>query len=314
MRTQSLPLGVDLGTARIRIVHSIRQGTNARVRAVAVRDISPDVVTADDIVEPEYLAALIEDAVRELKTSERRCVAALGLPSASLRPVALPAMTTLERNRTARFEAARYVDYPIAEAIVRIRRLGEDSRFWALGIARAKTLRARVACLRKAGLRIRAIDDEGCALRRCLPDYDAVLDVGEFRSTIYPVASLETFQSQTGGAAITAAIERDLGLNRSAAEKRKRILGTAGAGERAKTELVLSLVSLVQKARTIAGCRQIALVGNAARLPGLLRDLMAATGASCELAVSHALDGENYAADVRNLSAPDWTLAAALSR
>jgi Tfp pilus assembly PilM family ATPase len=276
--------------------------------------VSPGVITADDIVEPEYVAALVEDAVRELKTNERRCVAAVGLPAARLRTVALPAMTALERNRTARFEAARYVGYPVAEAIVRIRRLSEDSRLWALGIVRAETLRARVACLKKAGLRVRSMEDEGCALRRCLSDYDAVLDIGQFRSTIYPVKSLEAFQVQTAGAEITAAIERDLNIDRSAAEKRKRILGTAGAGERAKADLVISLASIVQEARNVTDCQSVALVGNGARLPGLQRDLVAATGSRCELAVSHALDGESYATDVLWLGAADWTLAAALSQ
>jgi len=168
VRIQSLPLGVDLGTARIRIVHSVLEGTRRRVRAVAGRDVSLGAVTADDIVDPEYVATLLEDAVRELKTTERRCVGAVGLPAARLRSIVLPAMTSFERTRTARFEAARYIDYPVAEAIVRIRRQGENSRHWALGMVRGKTLRARVSCFHKAGLRGRGIHHEGCALRRCL--------------------------------------------------------------------------------------------------------------------------------------------------
>ncbi len=222
-------------------------------------------------------------------------------------------MTSLERARTAQFEAARYIDYPIAEAIVRIRRLGEDSQLWALGIVRAKTLRARVACIRKARLRVRGMNDEGCALRRSLAHYDAVLDIGQYRSTLYLVNSFETFQIKIGGAEITFAIERDLDLDQAQAEKRKRIVGTAGAGERSKADLVISLASLFEEAARVAGCRCVAVVGNGARLPGLLDDLMAATGSRCEFAVSHVLDGENYSKDVVSAGAPDWTLAAALA-
>lgn len=313
MRIQSLPLGVDLGTARIRVVHSVLSGTRRCIRAVAVRDVAVGAVTVDDIVEPEYVAALLEDAVGELRTTERRCVGALSLPAAKLTSIALPAMTSLERARTAQFEAARYIDYPIAEAIVRIRRLGEDSQLWALGIVRAKTLRARVACIRKARLRVRGMNDEGCALRRSLAHYDAVLDIGQYRSTLYLVNSFETFQIKIGGAEITFAIERDLDLDQAQAEKRKRIVGTAGAGERSKADLVISLASLFEEAARVAGCRCVAVVGNGARLPGLLDDLMAATGSRCEFAVSHVLDGENYSKDVVSAGAPDWTLAAALA-
>ena len=312
MKMRSLPLGIDMGTARLRVVHSTAHGNERRLRAIATRDISQGAVTAEGIIEPEYVTALVEDAVRELETFERRCVGAIGLPAAKLRPLAFPGMTALERIRTARFEAARCIEYPVSEAVVRLRRLNENSRHWALGIVRAKTLRSRVACLRKAGLRVKAMEDEGCALRRSLCDYDAVLDVAEFRSTLYLTKALAAFQVHAGGAAITTSIEEDLNLDRPAAEKRKRILGTAGAGERAKTELVISLASLIDEAQKVAECRSIALIGNGARLPGLVRDLTVASGVKFEFAVSHSLDGA-YAADVLSLGAPDWTLAAALS-
>ncbi|HEX5275244.1 MAG TPA: pilus assembly protein PilM [Candidatus Rubrimentiphilum sp.] len=313
MRIQSLPLGVDLGTSRIRVVHSVLRGARRLVRAVAVRDVSAGAITSDDVVEPEYVAALLEDAVRELRTTERRCVGALGRPAAKLNGIRLPAMTSFERTRTAHFEASRYIEYPVTEAIVRIQRLGDDSHLWVLGIVRARTLKARVACLRRARLRVRGMSDEGCVLRRCLPRYDAVLDIGEYRSTLHLANSLETFQSDSGGAEITSAIESDLNLGRAPAETRKRIVGTAGAGERAKAKLIASLASLFQDAAGIAACQRVAVVGNGARLPGLLEDLMAATGSVCEFAVSHALDGEIYSKDVLCAGAPDWTLAAALA-
>jgi Tfp pilus assembly PilM family ATPase len=251
--------------------------------------------------------------VRELKTSERRCVAAIGLPAAKLRRVTLPPMTAFERIGTARFEAGRYIDYPVREAIVRVRRLSADSRDWALGIVRARAIQARVACLRKGGLHVRAMNDAGCALRRCLADFDAVLDIGAHRSTVYLVKSLDSWQTQAAGAGITAAIGRDLHLDQGAAEKRKRILGTAGAGEREKAELISSLAFLIEEARNVAACQRLAVVGNGARLPGLLAGLMSATGSVCEFAVSHALDSESYSKDIVSLGAPDWTLAASLA-
>jgi len=163
-------------------------------------------------------------------------------------------------------------------------------------------------------LRLRAIEDEGCALRASLPDYDAVLDIGQWRSAIYPVRSIESFTIASGGEAITAAIERDLNLDRSQAEKRKRILGTAGAGEKTRGDFITSLASLVEAARNTGPCQRVAVVGNGARLSGILAELTTATGCVCDFAVSHALDGETYSRATIAAAAPDWTLAASLAR
>ena len=150
-------------------------------------------------------------------------------------------------------------------------------------------------------------------MRRAFPTFDAVLDVGHRRSTLYLRNSFEAFQARQGGASITAGIEKDLRLDESTAEKRKRILGTAGAGERAREALVGALVSLVTSARNVSPVQRIALVGNGVRLPNLARDVELAIGARCELAVSHVLSGELYSGDVIAPSAADWTLAAALA-
>ena len=313
MRTSSLPLGVDIGTARLRVAHAVRQQNSRCVRAVATRDVPAGAVTADCVSDVDYVAALLEDAVRELNTAERRCVAAVGMPAASLRTLVLPRMTAFERDRTAKFEAARYIDYPIGEALVRLRPIDEQQRLWALGIVRASALQGRAFSMRRAGLRPQGIDDEGCALRRAFPTFDAVVDVGHHRSTLYLKNSLEAFQTDRGGAGITAGIERDLRLDEPTAEKRKRILGTAGAGERARDALVSELVALVTSARSVSAAQRVAIVGNGARLPNLVRDIEVASGARCELAVSHVLSGEPYTHDVVASSAPDWTLAAALA-
>lgn len=313
MRIRSLPLGVDIGTARLRVAHAVRQQNGRCIRAMATRDIPAGAVTADGVSDVDYVAALLEDAVRELNTAERRCVAALGLPSATLRALALPRMTAIERERTARFEASRYVDYPIAEALVRLRSIGEDRRLWALGIVRTSALHGRMSVLRRAGLRPRRVDDEGCAMRRAFPTFDAVLDVGLHRSTLYLKSSLDAFACRHGGAGITAGIEKDLRLDEPSAEKRKRILGTAGAGERARHALVDDLAALIRSAKEISPLARVAAVGNAVRLPNIVRDIGMAAGSHCELAVSHVLSGLPGMEDVIASSAPDWTLAAALA-
>jgi type IV pilus assembly protein PilM len=309
-----LPLGVDIGATRIRVLEACVTADGPRVRAVAVRQISSDVSSSGAISDTDYVAALLEEAVREIGTRERRCICALGEPDALLRNVAFPKMTMLERERSARFEAQRYVQYPIDEAVVRIHPIAGTAQ-WTLGVARSSAVATRLATIKKAGLRPAAVDHEACALVRALPAFDAIADIGHQRTSLHVItdAAPITLQTFNGGADVTRAIERELSIDQRTAEKRKRILGTVGAGERARAALATDIAALVTSARKSTPISRVALVGNGARLPGLAADLEASTGALFELPVTDALRAGAYPEDVIRSSAPDWTLAAGLA-
>lgn len=309
-----MPLGIDIGATRVRVVHAEQTVYGPRIRGVAVREVMRT-STFGEPTHAEYLAALIEDALAELRTRERRCVCAIGEPDALLRSLSLPKMTSIERERAARFEAQRLVDYPVAEAVVRIHPLDATGGVWALGVARSSAIVTKNATMRAARLKVLAIDHEACALSRALPGFDAIADIGHQRTSLHVMTGHTpvTLQAYNGGADVTQAIERDLSLDSQTAEKRKRILGTAGAGERARAALTSDIAGLIQSARSSHLIRRIALVGNSSRLAGLSGDLEAATGALCELPVSDVLRCGEYPEDVIRSSAPDWTLAAGLA-
>lgn len=315
MKPRVLPLGIDIGATRIRVAEAEQTDRGARIRGVATREISSGASGAGALGDPAYVAALIEEALAELGTVQRRCVCAIGEPDALLRTLSLPKMTSVERERAARFEAQRFIEYPVEQAVIRIHPIDRDHGHWALGIARSSAILTRSAAIRAAGVRIVAIDHEACALARVLPDFDAVIDIGHQRSNVHVLGSQApiTLQAYNGGADVTRAIERELSLDAATAEKRKRILGTAGAGERARAALTADIAALIRSARTSHAVSRVALVGNAARLAGLAADLEAATGALCEMPVSDALRGNGYPEDVIRSSAPDWTLAAGLA-
>lgn len=315
MKTRILPLGIDIGTTRVRVVEAVATPQGPRIRAVAVRDASAGSSSSGSLTDPEYVAALIEDAIAELGTPQRRCVCAIGEPDALLRPLKLPKMTSAERERAARFEGQRYIEYPIEEAVVRVHAVDASAGLWALGLARSSALLTRIAAIRAARLRAVAIDHEACALSRALPGFDAIIDIGHQRTSMHIVTDKTpaTLQAYNGGADLTRAIERELSLDAHTAEKRKRILGTAGAGERARAALTADIAALIQNARQTQAISRVALVGNAARLSGLAAEIEAASGALCEMPVSDALRSDGYPEDVLGSSAPDWTLAAGLA-
>ena len=315
MKRRWLPLGVDIGATRLRIAQAYMEAGTVRLHAVAVRDISEGVASSGVVADVGHVAALLEDALDELGTRARRCVTAIGAPDALLKSVRFPKMSALERERSARFEAQRYAAFPIEEAAVRVHPAQRNSDRWMLGVARNAAILTRCAALRAAKLKPLAIDHEACALTRTFPHYDAVLDIGHRRCTLHVGREdgPATLQILTGGCDLTRAIGRDLSLDERTAEKRKRILGTAGAGERARAALVADIASLVEQGRRLVPIERVALCGNGARLPGLPRDLELATKARVETPVGSALHNADYPEDVIRSSAPDWTLAAALA-
>ncbi len=315
MRRGTLPLGIDFGATRIRVAQAEHSARGARLRAVAVRDLCSGMQGSNAQSDAEYVSTLIEEAVAEIGTTERRCVCAIGEPDALLRAIALPKMTAVERARAAWFESQRHVDYPMEEAVVRVHRVDASAGSWAIGVARKAAIVTRTATLRAARLKVVAIDHEACALLRVLDGFDAVIDIGYHRTCLHVAGegSPVTFAAFNGGADITRAIERDLAIDNHTAEKRKRILGTAGAGDRARAALAADIAALIERARASSPIRRVAMVGNAARLAGLGRDIECASNVVCEIPVSDALRGEYFPDDVARSGAPDWTLAAGLA-
>ena len=113
---------------------------------------------------------------------------------------------------------------------------------------------------------------------------------------------------------MTRAIASDLDIDVPAAEKRKRLLGSAGAGGAIRDAFVQSACAAVSRARERAPrFRRIAATGNGSRLRDLLATIEGACSVLVELPVTPLLDGSAYPDDVVRSSAPDWALAASLA-
>ena len=302
-RRATLALGVDVGSARTRVALVERDAAGRpRLVAVATRP------TGDDA------SGAIGDARAELGTPERRCVLALGGPDALFRTAAFPAMRASERRRAARFEAGRFVSYPLDEATVRVVTSGERC---AIGIARKAALEARVSAAKGAGLRPIAVDDVAFALLRAFPYADAIIDIGD-SATALVVADdpLPVTRSVgIGGRALTAAVVASLGIDEAAAEARKRSVGLAGAGEYARAALVEQIASALieHRANGRGALRAIALTGNGARLAGLAEALERVVAIPVRLATLGTDASDALPADVVRAASPDWGLAYGLA-
>ncbi len=305
-----LPLGIDIGTSRVRVAVVSVRGGKPYVHNVVVRDLPPGSSSSGAIASPQIVAEILRDAVAEAGVRERRCVAAISSDEAVLTPVAFPKMSAFERGKAARFEASRFVSYPLEECTVRVVSSGRDGEH-VLGIARTKALRSRVAALRAAGLRPVALDHETCVWRRAIGEADCVVDLGFVRCTVValadPFAGIRTLR--IGGEAITRHIARSLGIDEEAAESRKRGVGGAAAGGELGTivgELADAILELRSGGRAIG---KIALTGNGARIAGLPAALERVTGVPTTLAEFPQGIGSEYPSDVMRAGAPDWLFA-----
>jgi Tfp pilus assembly PilM family ATPase len=300
-RARTLPLGVDIGARRVRVaLFEHPAGSPANLLAVAARDHLGDPARA--------LGALL----RELPARERRCVLAMTRPEAILHAIDLPPMPPGERRTAARFEAARFVDYPLSEAAVSLVSAGAPHT-WALGVVRRAALATTLNVAKHAGLRPLAVDDGALAFRRAHPEADGVIDVGDRATRLVvhgtPVPFVARFE--IGGATFTAAIAQALGLDPDAAERRKHSVGFAGAGERVRDELVTWLAGAILEARHagFAPARTFVLCGNGSRVGGL--DAAMRQIHDCEVVAASLPPGASTTlpADVLRAAAPDWSLA-----
>lgn len=303
-RRATIPLGIDIGNARVRVALCERGSDGAtRLIAVAARP------TLDD---PHGALA---DAYAELGTRERRCVLGMRSPDTLLRVAAFPAMRARERERAARYEAARFAPFAIDDAVVRVVPR-EDGRC-TIGVARRDVLEATVGVAKRAKLRPVAVDDAAFALPRAFPHADALIDVGDDATLVIvpsePVPWTRRFP--IGGHAMTAAVVASLGIDEAAAEQRKRSVGLSGAGEYALEALVDHVAGALIETRASASAelRAVALCGNGARLSGFAGALERAVGIPVRLAALPANVSDDLPADVVRAASPDWGLAYGLA-
>jgi Tfp pilus assembly PilM family ATPase len=296
----TLPLGIDVGTARTRVALLERDATGTlRLVAVAARPTGDDAATA------------IAAACAELATRERRCVLALGPADAVVRSASFPAMRRAERARAARFEASRFVPYPLQDAVVKVHASGGERCI--VGIARRSALEARVLSAKRARLRPVGVDDTAFALMRAFPYADAIVDVGERRTVLVlpndPLPAVHVFEA--GGRTFTDAIVASLGVDDATAEQRKRSVGLAGAGDHARDALVEHLATALIEHRATARAepRAIALAGNGARLTGFADALERAVAIPVRLGALPADVSPGLPSDVVRAASPDWGLA-----
>lgn len=167
-------VGLEIGTANLKVVE-LEPGTPPRLAKLAMRPMPPGLVDEDHVTDPEGLArevgALFDDAGIDAK----HVVTAVGNRQAITRNIEMPRMSRTEVAEAIRWEAERYVPFPIDEVALDYDLLddpddvaeGDDLQV-VIAAARLDLLHEHVHALELAGLEPVVMDVKPFALLRSL--------------------------------------------------------------------------------------------------------------------------------------------------
>ncbi len=298
----TLPLGIDIGSTRVRAALLESTPGGPRLVAVAARERTGPIA--------ERLRELLGD----LGTRERRCVFGVAEPEGLVRSVTFPQMPARERAQAARFEADRFTS-SAEPVVIRLFPLEAKTRF-TLAIARRSAIDARLRLAGEIGLTCVAIDNAAFAYERLTRANEALLDIGADAAMLYlysdPVPSSHRFEG--GGDRLTRAVAESLSIDRETAERRKRTHGLGGAATNAVNALVESISATLVGARS-RGLRvdMLTLAGNGTRLSEIAVGLASSTGLQVGTLETLPIPCATLPQDVVRAELPDWGLAIGLA-
>lgn len=298
-RTKRL-IGLDVGSSSIKAIELSLEGSEAVVTGFARAEIPQGGSAA------EALAGLLSGG----RFHTKRAVASLAGQDVVVKFVPMMRMSAAEARSAIRFETDKYVPFDLAETQLDCQVLeraphgasegaGEGQMTVLVAACKSSVVEERVALLSGQGLQPVAIDLDLFALanayefsRHALGICDAraiaLVDIGSGRTAINVMSNGETCFSrevQLGGADMTAAIARRLGIEACEAEALKRAGANAELDVHAAItpvledlvgELNLSL-DYVENHEGIA-VAEILLSGGAVHAPGVVSYIEQATG------------------------------------
>ncbi len=167
-------VGLEVGTANLKVVE-LAPGAPPRLDKLAMRPMPPGLVDDDHVTDPEGLAREVGTLFDDAGIDAKQVVTAVGNRQAITRNIEIPRMPRSEVAEAVRWEAERYVPFPIDEVALDFDLLddpddvaeGEDLAV-VIAAARLDLLREHVHALELAGLEPVVVDVKPFALLRSL--------------------------------------------------------------------------------------------------------------------------------------------------
>jgi type IV pilus assembly protein PilM len=251
-------VGLEVGTANLKVVE-LRAGSPPTLSTLAIRAMPPGLVQEDQVVDPQGLADEIKALFDEAGISKRYVVTAVGNRQAITRNIHVPKMSLQELDEAIKWEAERYIPFPIDEVVLDYYVLDnpEDVEEGGqlevvIAAARLELVTQQVEYLKLAGLEPVVVDVKPFALLRSLKaallgehlnkvtftragytednEVGVVLEIAATATTITLVRGDRVLMNRNIGVSgddFTAAVQRAFGLDFDSAEEVKLDYGTA---------------------------------------------------------------------------------------
>jgi type IV pilus assembly protein PilM len=251
-------VGLEVGTSALKVVE-LRAGNPPSLGALAVRPMPPGLIQDDQVTDAAGLAEEIKALFHDAGIHRRFTVTAVSNRQAITRNIHVPRMTVQELDEAIKWEAERYIPFPIDEVMLDYFVLDnpEDVEEGGqlevvIAAARLDEVTQQVEYLKQAGLEPYVIDVKPFSLLRSLKgsllgehltkttlggntyteanEIGVVLEIAASTSTVTLVRGQRVLMNRNinvSGDDFTAAIQRAFGLDFDSAEDVKLEYGTA---------------------------------------------------------------------------------------
>lgn len=314
MARHSGAVGIDIGSAAIKVVELSPDGTNGNgaTRAAASTATPAGAIEEGRIKDAAAVGRALRDLVQGAGIRTRRAVTAVNGQVALIREVRMPQLPPDEMRQAARFEVERYLPYPIAEVTFDTVVVGDARDGAAAGgkidvlvvAARTDVLRQHAAALQAAGLEPAVVEVEPLAVARAVAgraaadQVSACVHLGSAVTMILVIEGEAPRVIRTvafGTTQLLEAAAARLGVTGETPEALQARIAAAGSADmpglrEAIDESLSSLVTEIRRSLEYYGGRyraitpeRVVVTGGGAALPGLTASLSSALDLPVEL-------------------------------
>lgn len=262
-------IGLEVGTSALKVVE-LRAGNPPSLVSLALRPMPPGLIQDDQVVDPAGLTTEIKSLLSDAGISQRSVVTAVSNRQAITRNILLPKMSLQELDEAIKWEAERYIPFPIEEVVLDYYVLDNPGDVddggqieVVIAAARLDLVSQQVEYLKRAGLEPVVIDIKPFTLLRSLHgsllgdhltrstlsgtaytesnEVGVVVEIAASNSTITLVRGDRVLMNRNisvSGDDFTAAIQRTFGLDFDTAEEVKLEYGTAAIPTEDEEELL----------------------------------------------------------------------------
>ena len=244
-------VGLDIGTSSIKVVELQRRGNAIQLEHFGIQPIPYGLLEGGAIQSPPVIADNIRALLAQARLKVKRAVIAVAGQTIVVRHAKFPIMDKEELANAIRYEADRYIPFPLDEACLDFAIVSSDETNNEMEVmlvaAQRKLIESHIVSLNTAGIQPLAIDVQPFALIRALgllanqiPGVTAILDIGAGTSDllIYKGGSPRfTRIIPIAGTRITQAIANAYGCSFDEAERLK-IAYSDALGKRTEPDAV----------------------------------------------------------------------------